>query len=437
MTTPICDFVKKYKDSASLRAHMPGHKGASLLGAEPFDITEIDGADVLYNAKGIIKESMQSATKIFGSAKTIYSAEGSSLSIRAMLYLASIYAKSKGQKPVIAAARNVHKSFVTAAANLDLEIEWLYPEKASLISCEITAQTIKNMDFTPTAVYITSPDYLGNILDIKGIAKACKDRGILLLVDNAHGAYLKFLGSHPIDLGADICCDSAHKTLPVLTGGGYLHISKSAPSFLLDYMETAMDIFASTSPSYLILQSLDYANLLIENGLDKQFFGFSQKVEDFKKSIKGMGMTLIGDEPLKISIDTKAFGYTGQVFAKKLIDNGIVPEFYDNDYVVLMLSPMDDCLEDIKKVIEKIQINPPIAPAKLPILKLKRGLSMREAMLSPFEEIDVDRCAGRVMSTPSVTCPPAIPIAVCGEILDEDAIKTFKYYGITSIKVVK
>ena len=122
MKTPICDFVNEYNKSGKLRLHMPGHKGKDFLGIEGYDITEISGADVLYNADGIIRESEENAARLFGTAKTVYSAEGSSLSIRAMLYLAVIYAKENGRKPIVAAGRNAHRVFMTAAALLDFEI---------------------------------------------------------------------------------------------------------------------------------------------------------------------------------------------------------------------------------------------------------------------------------------------------------------------------
>ena len=120
MNTPICDFVKKYADSQKLRLHMPGHKGQGFLGVEPLDITEIVGADVLYKAEGIIKESEENAGKRFGSQRTFYSTEGSSLAIRAMLYLLKLFWDG-GQTPGVAAGRNAHKTFVTAAALLDLD----------------------------------------------------------------------------------------------------------------------------------------------------------------------------------------------------------------------------------------------------------------------------------------------------------------------------
>ena len=109
MRTPICDFVEKYAECGKMRLHMPGHKGVSLFGAEKWDITEVDGADVLYSADGIIAESEKNATLLFGSGRTLYSTEGSSLCIRAMVYLLSLEAKQKGRKPLVWAARNAHK----------------------------------------------------------------------------------------------------------------------------------------------------------------------------------------------------------------------------------------------------------------------------------------------------------------------------------------
>ena len=135
-----------------------------------------------------------------------------------------------------------------------------------MISQDITSEMLKEklsaMEILPAAVYITCPDYLGNMLDIKALSEICHNFGVLLLVDNAHGAYLNFLceSKHPISLGADMCCDSAHKTLPVLTGGAYLHMAGGLSESIYRNAKRAMALFASTSPSYLILQSLDMAN---------------------------------------------------------------------------------------------------------------------------------------------------------------------------------
>ena len=304
MNTPICDFLKKYSDNNSLRLHMPGHKGFGFLGVEQFDITEIDGADVLYNGNGIIAESEKNASQIFGTKKTLYSTEGSSLSIRAMLYLTMLYAKTKNEKPLILAMRNAHKSFMNAIAMLDIDVKWIYPsQNESLLSCIVTPkdleQTIKTLKTKPTALYVTSPDYLGNIADIGSFSKICKKYDILLIVDNAHGAYLAFNSpsNHPIHLGADMTCDSAHKTLPVLTGGGYLHIAKSTPDVLANNAETAMQIFASTSPSYLIMASLDNFNGNYEK-YKQNIDSFENRIFNLKKELTEHGFNLIGDEIL-------------------------------------------------------------------------------------------------------------------------------------------
>ena len=138
MKTPICDYVNQYAQSQALRLHMPGHKGAGPLGVEGLDITEISGADSLYEASGIIRESEQIASEIFG-CPTFYSTEGSSQCIRAMVYLAMIWAKRQGRKPVIAAGRNAHKAFLTAAALLDADVCWLKGcGQDSYLSCGLT-----------------------------------------------------------------------------------------------------------------------------------------------------------------------------------------------------------------------------------------------------------------------------------------------------------
>ena len=224
MDTPICDFIKEYEAKGTSRLHMPGHKGVPFLGCENRDITEICGADELYEAEGIIAASEKNANALFGFGRTIYGTEGSSQCIRTMLFLALQERKSRTERPVILAARNAHKAFLYSCALLDVDVEWLLPEGAkSLCACPITAEQVAEglKKSSAFAVYITAPDYLGGSPDIKGIAAACRAAGVPLLVDNAHGAYLKFLhpSKHPLDLGAAMSCDSAHKTLPVLTGG--------------------------------------------------------------------------------------------------------------------------------------------------------------------------------------------------------------------------
>ena len=423
---------------------MPGHKGTSFLGMEHLDITEIDGADSLYEASGIIAKSEANASHLFG-CKTLYSTEGSSQCIRAMLYLVQLYARQNASRPRIAAGRNVHKTFLTAAALLDLEVDWLYPkDNAGYLSCPLTAEDVSDylhhVKEKPAAVYLTNPDYLGNLVDIGAIAEVCRQNGVLLAVDNAHGAYLKFLpqSQHPMDLGADLSCDSAHKTLPVLTGGAYLHIGKECAEAFGTQAKNAMAIFGSTSPSYLILQSLDRANAYLDTYREK-LAPFLKQVNSLKEKLRGFGYSLSGNEPLKITLAAKAYGYSGTALAEVLIRQGLVPEFADSDYLVLMVTPETgvEGLERLERLLLQIPRREAIGDQAPSLRPAVQAMSIREAMLSGSEVVPVSESLGRILAVPTVGCPPAVPIVACGERIDSHAIACFDYYGISECCVVK
>ena len=342
MTTPVADFLRNYRQSDRHRFHMPGHKGSGPLGCEAWDITEIPGADSLYEASGILARSEQNAAALFGSGATFYSTEGSSQCIRAMLLLA-LQNRPAGTPPVVLAARNAHKAFVYAAALLDFAIAWLWPEEdAPLCACPVTAagleRAIAALSAPPAAVYVTSPDYLGNRADLPSLAEVCRRYGTLLLVDNAHGAYLRFLrpSLHPLDLGADLVCDSAHKTLPVLTGGAYLHVAKTAPAALRDRARAALALFGSTSPSYLTLSSLDLCNAYLAGEGPERIRAAAGNLAALKRELREWGWTLAGTEPLKLTLDAAAFGWTGFYAAERLRAEGVEPEYADRDFTVLM-----------------------------------------------------------------------------------------------------
>ena len=452
MDTPVCDFVRRYTAGNPGRLHMPGHKGKTVLGPEALDITEIPGADVLYAPEGILRESEAHASELFGSVRTVYSTEGSSLCIRAMLYLALQHAALLGRQPRIAAGRNAHRVFPEAAALLGMEPVWLYgrdalkPEgkEVGLLTCRVTPEELEplfeNPETAPTAVYVTSPDYLGCQTDLRPLAELCHRNAALLLVDNAHGAYLRFLGEglHPLEQGADLCCDSAHKTLPVLTGGAWLHMGQTCPAALLPMADRAMALFASTSPSYLTLQSLDGMNRLLAEGYPARLRETADRIRALKKDLQGLGWHLAGDEPMKITLLPKKQGYTGAELAAVLRDRGIFCEFYDPDYLVLMPSPetgeqeyrrLGECLAGLPKR-DPVRTCPPEPGRPNPVM------SLREAVLSPFEEIPAEESLGRILSDPGVSCPPAVPIVLCGERIDEAALRLFRYYGIRSCRVL-
>ena len=444
MDTPICDFVSRYAGRNALRLHMPGHKGSGFLGVEALDITEIDGADSLYEADGIIRQSEANSSAVFG-CRTFYSTEGSSQCIRAMLYLAALHARQQGRRPLIAAASNVHKSFLSAAALLDLDVIWLCPRaQDSYLSCRLDAGELDAYLSVaaekPTAVYVTSPDYLGNLADVRAISTVCHQYGVLLITDNAHGAYLRFLqpSLHPIDLGADLCCDSAHKTLPVLTGGAYLHISNAAPAMLARQAKNALALFGSTSPSYLILQSLDAANGYLKREYRDLLAGFLLHVQRLKDKLSGHGYCLRGEEPLKLTISAKPYGYEGKQIAQLLWEKNIVCEFADPDYVVMMLTPetAESGLRRLEDALLSIPKRPGLMQMPPKFQRCASVMSIRDAALSPVETVPVGDSVGRILAAATVGCPPAVPIVVCGERIDQGAVRCFSYYGIEMCTVV-
>lgn len=439
MKTPICDFCQKYNASSPIRAHMPGHKGVGING-EDLDLTEIDGADSLYFAEGIIKESEDNASLLFG-CPTYYSTEGSSQCIRAMLHLISLHAREKGLPFRICAAPNVHSSFVSACALLDAEVIWLGSRDGYLsYAPDLTElKTLFLSESKPVALYVTSPDYLGNTAPIKALAELCHDHGVLLAVDNAHGAYLKFMpkDTHPVTLGADICCDSAHKTLPVLTGGAYLHISPDAPSSFTARAKGALSLFGSTSPSYLILQSLDRCNVFLES-LKERLSILIPRIDGLKEALVGHGYTLTGDEALKITVCAKPYGYSGHELARICAERGLVTEFSDPDYTVLMLT--DESRDDLSKITEILLSIPkkePLSGTPPTVCRGARAMSIREAVLSPFESVNAEDSVGRIVASLSLSCPPAVPIAVSGEVITENTLALFSYYGIKTVSVVR
>ena len=444
MNTPIADFVRRYAASGTARLHMPGHKGRAFLGCEALDITEIAGADSLYEANGIIRESEENASALFGSARTLYSTEGSSQCIRAMLFLC-LTCRAPGARPVVVAARNVHKAFVFAAALLDIEVVWLWPESmTSLCACEVTPQsldrTLSAMDAPPAAVYITSPDYLGGQADVTAMARVCHAHGTVLAVDNAHGAYLRFLSpsQHPFDLGADICCDSAHKTLPVLTGGAYLHIAKSAPAAFAQQARQALALFGSTSPSYLTLTSLDLCNAYLADGYTQALLETVRRIRALREHLANNGWHVFPSDPLKLTLDACAAGTTGTTLAQQLRERGVECEFADPEAVVFMLTP-ETSQTDMDRLIDALGVCRESARPwpDLPMAKGERACSIREAVFAPHETIPARDALGRVCGTPTVACPPAIPIAVSGEVITQEALALLAHYGIKNVDVLK
>ena len=443
MDSPIADFLRSYAASDTARFHMPGHKGRGPLGCEALDITEIHGADSLYEAEGIIAQSEKNAAALFGTGRTLYSTEGSSQCIRAMLHLA-LQNRPKGTAPVILTARNVHKAFVYAAALLDFTPVWLWPEgDNSLLQCPVSAAQVAAaldaMEVPPAAVYLTSPDYLGGMADVQAIAQVCHSRGTVLLVDNAHGAYLRFLrpSRHPMDQGVDLCCDSAHKTLPVLTGGAYLHIGKNAPAAFGEKARQAMALFGSTSPSYLTLASLDLCNQSLAGDYPACLAEMTERLSRLRRRLKDRGWRVEDTDPLRLTLTAPA-GETGQSLARRLREQAMECEYADQEHLVLMLTPENrpGKLARLEQALGYAPA-PPKEKTPLPQARGEQAMSVRQALFAPQETVAANQALGRICGAPTVSCPPAVPIAVSGERIGPEALTLFAHYGVERVDVVK
>ncbi len=428
--TPIHDFLIKYADSGTVRCHMPGHKGHCA----PLDITEIEGADSLYESGGIIAQSEREAARLFGVEKTLYSCSGSTLAINTMLALVKAYRDGRNS---VTATRSAHRAFISSCIHLGLEPLWVYPERP--LSAEISPDVIeKNITEQTAAVFVNSVDYYGGRSDISAIAAVCKKYGVPLLVDNAHGAYLKFTGrgEHPTEQGASMCADSAHKTLSVLTGGAYLHITEEKYAARAKEM---MRAFGTSSPSYLILDSLDLFNGYIEKHPDA-VKKMCAKIDALKSALQKGGLPLYRSDAFRVTVDCASAGSSGYACAEMLRRRKIECEYADARYCVLLfgLSTTD---EDIKAVETAL-----LAPDALPpdvrreeagYIRTERVMPPREAFYADSESVSVKNAVGRVCAELFSPCPPGVPVIMPGELIDERAADILYGLGKREILAVR
>ena len=426
MITPIHSFLENYAKSGIVRCHMPGGKGAN----NPFDITEINGADNLFEAEGIILESEEIAASLFGAGDTLYSCGGSTLAIQGMLGAL----RQSTSKNTIIAGRYSHKSFISAAILLGFDIKWAYP--AEYLSADINPEEIERLINEDTAaVFITAIDYYGGEADIKAISEVCRKHDVPLLADNAHGAYKVFTGGNPMELGADMSAESAHKTLPALTGGAYLHIRDKG---MRSAAKSAMAMFGSSSPSYVIMDSLDICNRYISEHKDIAL-SLIHDIHVLKLWLSDIGYTLKASDALRVTIDAAKYGYTGVQFAELLRKKGAECEFSDDRYVVLLFSAGQSKTDFMRlySITRSIPKKEPISVPPHIILHPKRARSPRKAFFSPFETIRTENALGRICHGIHTSCPPCVPIVMPGEKLDEGCIAELLRYGIEEIEVIK
>lgn len=444
--TPLNEALEQYIKDDWVRLHMPGHKGAEL---EPFgklmayDLTEVEGTDSLFEDDGPLKELEDIFTALYGTKRSVMSAGGSTLCIQAMLRLV---AKKNGK---IIAGRNIHAAAVNAMALLGLEPIWVYPKRSEeerligRIAPEDIEDVLEEEAKKGTlddicAVYVTSPDYFGVMSDIAAISKTAKKYDVPLLVDNAHGAHLRFLEGelHPMQLGATLCCDSLHKTLPALTGAALLHTSEEK---YVEHMKSAMTVFGSTSPNYLIMLSMDKtAGFLLEDGKQK-LQETVKRCTKLRELASRQGFVMPQNcDPMRLSLPLAETGFTAETFRPLLRKHKIMEEYLSDSGCVLLLSPFnrEEDFARVEALLRDCTIGKQSFTA-FPIVPSQKVLGLREAFLSEKETLPIEDAEGKIAAQVKITCPPGIPMVMPGERLHKEIIKILKNSGIFGIDVIK
>ena len=429
MPTPLADAVFAHTAQNKASFHTPGHKGHAapldFLSLPEHDLTELPDTGSLYDGGDVIEEAERLAAQAFGAAHTLFSGGGCTLCIQTMLLLGA------GAGGHVLMARNSHRSAVHAAALLGLEVEWLWPTDIQPTAADVSEAL--NAHPQIQAVYITSPDYYGNLCDVAAIAAVCHAVGALLLVDNAHGSHLGAFERHPLALGADMTADSAHKTLPVLTGGAFLHLNERASRlFSAAAAKAAMALFGSTSPAYPTLVSLDLARDWWQREGVAAYRATAQAVASLKQTAQESGWIqpaftgcapLLRD-PARLTLEVcRGDGVAAADFFRA---QGCESEYADSRYIVFILTPFntEEERERLRAALEAGTKAMPAAtgaPAFSAMLRAehpRRALSPREALLRPFEELPTAHCVGRIAARSVCPCPPGVAAIVPGEVVD-------------------
>lgn len=440
---PLCRALLSHAAKGQASFHTPGHKGeASPLCALgdllKLDLTELPDTDSLFEASGAIEEAQRAASERFGTKRTLFSAGGCTLAMQAMIGLAA----GAGGKMI--AGRNIHRAAVNAMALLGITPVWVQPRPDAgeglpgrVHPDDVAAALRLHPD--AGAVYLTTPDYYGTLTDVRAIAEVCRKTHTPVIVDNAHGAHLRLCGKglHPCDQGAAMAACSAHKTLPVMTGGAWLDIMDGR---FVPNAQGMMALFGSTSPSYPIMASLDACRAWMEEG-QEAFARLCETAAELRRFAESLG---IGgpegpSDPARLCLHTAQAGVSGEEAAEHFRRCGIEPEHEDGRYVVLLPSPFNppEHFERLKQALLTLPKGNPLPYEPHPVPLPEAAVTPREAVLSPGERATVENSAGRIAAEAACPCPPGVPVVMPGEKIGKEQVCLLKRYGIEEIKVVK
>ena len=417
MDAPLYQALATLSKKDSLRMHMPGHKGKAmdeLFSAAAIDYTEIPTTGNLYTGEGPIAAAEDKAARAWGAEGAYFLTGGSSQGILAGLSLCAAPGST------ILLDRNTHKAFFSAMALLDLRPVYF----SSLVPEEIDALLRRH----PAAktVCITSPTYYGVCAQIEAIAALCRKHGAKLLVDEAHGAHFPFVnrGSCAAGRGAAVSVSSAHKTLPAMGGSALLFTDGSfSPAAVRE--KTAL--FGTSSPSYVLMASIDWARAYLEGEGGAQYRRCAKEVAALRDEInrRGVfhaltesdGLTL---DPTRLTVQTGIAGLDGRRAGSLLEqDFDIWPEMENRDCVVCILTCADSSadiarLAEALRALEQYAAGTPLPPCPPPPAP-EVCCSVRTAVFAPRRPLPLRDAAGAVSGAAIAPYPPGVPVVAPGE----------------------
>ena len=433
--------LTKYNPTA-IPMHMPGHKrNTALLGSRfPYatDITEIHGFDNLHDMQGVLKETASLASLVYGAKASFPLVNGTTCGI-----LAAVHALAPQESSVLM-ARNCHKSVYNAVALQNLTPHYLWPKTDDLgVFGSISPTAVENaLKRIPDCrlVILTSPTYDGVISDVSAIASICHKYGAYLLVDSAHGAHLTTEKTNITQSGADVVVMSLHKTMPALTQTALLHIGSDRVD--INAIKDALSIYETSSPSYVLLSSIDYClRLWLDKG-DAMLSAFRRNLQHFYKKTDGLKhlKVLHFDDSSKIIISTKNTNLSGMELSDILRKQyRIETEMAGRAYVLAMATVCDkrkdlDALARALLAIDKMVLPTTtlVENSNFPIPEIAHP--PKAAQKAAGEWVLLKDAQGRICLDYVFAYPPGIPLVCPGEILSQDVIEmliSFSKAGIT------
>lgn len=440
--------LQEYAKTNTYPFHMPGHKRRMQMEIDPYaiDITEIDGFDNLHHAEDILKEAQSRAAELYGSKKAYYLVNGSTCGL-----LAAICA-SVSRRGEMIVARNCHKAVYHGIYLQELTPHYLYPGiTQDGISCAIVPEAVAHaLEKYPKAqaVLITSPTYDGIVSDIAQIADIVHKSGRILIVDEAHGAHFgitdtRIFPDTAVHCGADIVIQSLHKTLPSFTQTALLHICSSRvdPARL----ETCLDIFETSSPSYVLMAGMERCiRLTAEEGdlrlraLSDRIHGFHEKLQKLSR-LRLLTKTVFSTEQAFDFDESRILIYTGEagITGKELYDRllhkyELQMEMATGNYILAMTSFMDSkegfdrFAEALLAIDKELTEN---KNCKTQVMKFMEIYTPKQSLCTIAQAVDGKKEALRLCDAKDRAVadylylyPPGIPLLAPGEIITQKVI---------------